>query len=166
MTKHPQPCDFSTDPAHPTIAEDMLTYCFLSANKDSGAQSHLSHIEFRLRTEPVNEIDVETIWKVANTPEMIDALLGNIVKFNVLNTQPTGGYILLFIETEMLQMHERGQSMVIETWEKHKLVHHFPVAAKLKGRIYRRFHRAHGRVKQAGEELYIRAVLFDFLMKR
>ncbi|EDU43080.1 hypothetical protein PtrSN002B_009179 [Pyrenophora tritici-repentis] len=160
-----QSCDFAADPAHPTIAEEILTYHFLATNNDNGADSYLSHIKFRLRTEPVNEIDVETVWKIVNTPEMIDAVIGNIIKFDVLSTQPAGGYIDLFIETEMQQMHERGQNQLIGIWQKHMLSRHFPTAAKLKGLIYCRTQQAYDLVKQKGKELYIRAVFHDFLKK-
>ena len=142
----------STHPVYPTIAEDMLTYRCLLVIQHRGAKSKLSHIKFRLHTEPVNEIDVQTVWEIAPYPDMIDALLCNIVKFDILSTQPTGGYIHLFIETEMLQMHERGQAQLLRLYEKHKYARHFPMMAKLRGTIYRPIHRMFSSVRRTSED--------------
>jgi len=142
----------STHLVYPTIAEDILTYRCLLGTQHRGAKSKLSHIKFRLCTEPVNEIDVQTVWEITPYPDMIDALLCNIVKFDILSTQPTGGYIHLFIETEVLQIHERGQAQLLRLYEKHKCARHFPKAAKLKGAIYRPIHRMFSSVRRASED--------------
>jgi len=52
----------STTTVYTAIAEDMLIYRYLLITQHRGAKSQLLHIQFRLRTEPVNEIDVQTVW--------------------------------------------------------------------------------------------------------
>lgn len=159
----------STASAYPTIAEDALAYSNLLRGQNRGAESQLSHIRFRLRTEPVDEVDVQVLWELFPYPEIIEAILCNIVKFDLFNTQPTGGYIHQFIENEMTQLHERGQERLVEMYEKQLHARHYPKAAKLKGRVYRPIHHACRRVKQSAEkrakDLYMRAVLLPELMK-
>ncbi|RMZ70701.1 hypothetical protein GMOD_00000832 [Pyrenophora seminiperda CCB06] len=161
--------DLSTASVQPTIGEEMLIYQHLLVTEPQGAETLLAHIKTRLRTEPVTEIDVQTIWHVAPVPDMLDALVGNLVKFDVLNMQPTGGYIHLFIETEMLQMHERGQQQLIAMFEKHQCAYHVPKVSKLKDHLYRPIRGACSRVKHSAEkrakDLVVRAVLLPHIRK-
>ena len=90
-------------------------------------------------------------------------------QIHILNTQPTGGYIHLFIETEMLQMNERGLAQLLRLYDKHKCARHCPKAAKLKGTIYRPIHRIFSNVRRVSEDrvkdLYMHVVLLAYLMK-
>ncbi|EMD90624.1 hypothetical protein COCC4DRAFT_105424, partial [Bipolaris maydis ATCC 48331] len=101
-----------------TISEDVKIYRSLMHVDALEAEALCEKIKCRLRNEPVNEVDVQSIWAL-QIPDWIDAILHNIVKFKVLNLQPAGGYIDLFIETELLQYHDRGAARVVEMYERH-----------------------------------------------
>ena len=80
-----------------------------------------AHLKLRLYKEPVDEIDVESIWAL-HSPAWIDLMLYNIAKFDVFNTQPTGGYIEHFIRTEMAQLHDRATARMEEMWLRNKKI--------------------------------------------
>ncbi|EUC51163.1 hypothetical protein COCMIDRAFT_50753, partial [Bipolaris oryzae ATCC 44560] len=101
-----------------TISDDVELYSSLTRFDTPEAEALCENIEYRLQNEPVNEVDVQSIWTF-QSPDWIDAVLCNIVKFNVLNMQPTGGYIAMFIETELLQYHDRGAARVVDMYERH-----------------------------------------------
>lgn len=52
--------------------------------------------------------------------EVLDALMYNIVHSNLLASQPTGGYISFFLETEMSQLSERAQEIVLSIYQWHR----------------------------------------------
>jgi hypothetical protein len=138
------------------------------------AETLLAILKSRLRIEPVNEIDVQTIWSTRTfaTSEWIEALFYNIVKFDIFNSQPAGGYIHLFIETEMLNYHERACNNIIVMYERQNRV----VAAEAAAREAARkaepgfLHRGVSRMAHKGfkvvREAYLRKVVLDYLNKR
>lgn len=108
-------------PVPPTrpISADVATYRHLLRLNRPEAAPLRAKIKWRLHTEPVTELDVESIWAF-QSPEWINAILCNIVKFNVLNSQPAGGYIHLFIETEMLNYQDKAARWLVDVYEGHK----------------------------------------------
>lgn len=102
-----------------TISDDVETYRILTRIDTTEAKALCENIKYRLQNEPVNEIDVQSIWAF-ESPDWIDAVLHNIVKFDILNMQPAGGYIALFIETELFRDHDRGAARVVDMYERHK----------------------------------------------
>ncbi|KAG9194238.1 hypothetical protein G6011_04273 [Alternaria panax] len=109
-----------TPPMQQTIGEDFETYCNMRRQRSPRAYALYSSVHSRLRTEPVTEVDVQAIWSKFSCSCWIDAVLYNIVRFDILNTQPAGGYIELFIETEMLQYNDEGVEAIITMYEQHK----------------------------------------------
>jgi hypothetical protein len=101
-----------------SISDDFESYRNLVHLNTSEAKALCEKIKNRLLNEPVTEIDVETIWAFGSL-EWMDAVLGNVFEFNVLETQPTGGYIFHFIENEKLQC-PMGAVRIIEMWQQHK----------------------------------------------
>ena len=102
-----------------TISDAVKIYRSLMRIGALEVEALCEKIKYRLRNEPVNEVDVQSIWAL-QFPDWIDAVMRNIVRFNVLNMQPAGGYIDLFIEAELLQYHDRGAARVVDMYERHK----------------------------------------------
>jgi hypothetical protein len=154
-----------------TISEDVEAYEALRLARNPTAETLLPILKDRLRTEPVSELDVQTIWWTFYTPEWVEALFYNIVKFNVFNSQPAGGYIELFIETEMLNYHERACNNIIAMFERQIHV----VVAEAAARDAARkaapgcLHRVMSRMADKGvkmvQQAYIRKMMFDYLKK-
>jgi hypothetical protein len=122
----------SSSSARQTISEVVETYKTFRRSDDPQAEALLPILKSRLRTEPVNELDVQAIWSFA-TPEWVEALFHNIEKFNIFNSQPAGGYIEMFIETEMLNCHERACHNIVAMYERQKRVVVTAAAARKAG---------------------------------
>ncbi|USP78217.1 hypothetical protein yc1106_05491 [Curvularia clavata] len=104
-----------------SISDDISTYQhLLSINSPYTIPFH-QQILARLQNEPVTELDVQALWAI-ESPEWIDALLANIVKFDVLSSQPKGGYVHLFIETEMMRYEHGAAKWLVDVYERHKRV--------------------------------------------
>jgi hypothetical protein len=171
MSQHP----FSSEAisAHQSISEVVETYKTMRDSRHPMTETLLPILKSRLRAEPVNEIDVQTMWstRAFATPEWIEALFYNIVKFDIFNSQPAGGHIHLFIETEMLNYHERACNNIIAMYERQKRV----VAAEVVAREAARraepglLHRGMSRMAHKGINLvrkaYLRKVVFGYLKK-
>ncbi|KAH7385990.1 hypothetical protein BKA66DRAFT_415251 [Pyrenochaeta sp. MPI-SDFR-AT-0127] len=103
-----------------TIAESVLTYRALRMLHSPQAKYLRSHVMRRLRNQPVNEFDVQTIWWAfqftSEFLEMLNMLMYNIVHFNVLTLEPTGGHIVCFVETELLQLSESGRELILSLY--------------------------------------------------
>ncbi|KAJ4376180.1 hypothetical protein N0V83_001461 [Neocucurbitaria cava] len=114
----------NTPLVHSSIGDTVLYYRALQLLLNPQAEEIRSIIMRRLRTEPVDEVDVQIIWcsQIATTVshEWLDALLYNLVSFKVLKKQPTGGYIELFIETELLRLDEKAYERVVSLYHKHR----------------------------------------------
>ncbi|EOA90416.1 hypothetical protein ACJQWK_07661 [Exserohilum turcicum] len=102
-----------------TISDDVALYRALGPEHTAEVDALCAHIKARLRTEPATELDVQSVWTL-HTPEWISAVLYNIAKFDLLNVQPTGGYIHMFIHTEMLQYHGRAVARIMDMYEGHQ----------------------------------------------
>lgn len=104
-----------------SISDDVSLYQhLLSLNSPYVLLLH-QQILARLQKEPVTELDVQALWAL-ESPEWIDALLANIVKFDVLGRQPGGGYVHLFIETEMMGYEQGAAKWLVDVYERHKQV--------------------------------------------
>ncbi|KAF1945900.1 hypothetical protein EJ02DRAFT_431135 [Clathrospora elynae] len=127
--------------AQQSIGDAVLAYHAVQPSQDPNAETLLSDIMSRLHTEPVSELDVQNIWwtfqYVSDWHEWLNAMLYNIVRFDVLNMAPTGGYIELFIETEMLMYHERGVQQLLEMYERYKYVVMVEASARSTGPVRR-----------------------------
>ncbi|KAF1831440.1 hypothetical protein BDW02DRAFT_457345, partial [Decorospora gaudefroyi] len=104
-----------------SISTALSKYTALHSINPQQANLLLASLKSHLRTQPVSELDVQNIWRSFSNAtdwfEWLDALLYSIVKFDVLDCQPAGGYIELFIETEMLAYDEEGVARVVEMFE-------------------------------------------------
>lgn len=114
----------NTSRKHSSISEAVLDFCALQLLLNPEAEDVRTAILQRLRTEPVDEIDFQTIWwTLHGTPDFndwLDALLYNLARFSVLQKQPAGGYISLFMENELLQLSEKARELVFSLYYKHR----------------------------------------------
>jgi hypothetical protein len=169
MSHHQPPS--STNFAHLTISEAVEAYSTQRRSQDPTADSLLTIIKSRLRTEPVSELDVQTVWWTRSfcTPEWIEALFYNIVKFDVFNSQPAGGYIELFIETEMLEYHGRACNNIVAMYQRQMSVvvaeaAEREAACKAEpGYLRRTMIRVADKGVQVIKEVCISKVMFDYL---
>jgi hypothetical protein len=103
------------------------------------------------------------------TPEWIETLFYNIVKFDVFNSQPAGGYIELFIETEMLEYHERACNNIVAMYQRQTSVvvaeaAEREAACKAEpGYLRRTMIRVADKGVQVIKEVCISKVMFDYL---
>lgn len=114
----------NTPLVHSSIGDTVLYYRALQLLLNPQAEEIRSIIMRRLRTKPVDEVDVQIIWwtliATAESHEWLDALLYNLVRFKVLKKEPTGGYIELFVETELLRLNEKAYERVVSLYHKHQ----------------------------------------------
>ncbi|KAF1849396.1 uncharacterized protein K460DRAFT_275642 [Cucurbitaria berberidis CBS 394.84] len=113
-----------TTPNIPSIGETVLHYCVLRLLNNREALYVRDDIMSRLEAEPLNEIDVQSIWwglqETYEFHEWVDAMLYNLAHFDVLNKQPVGGYIELFIETELLGLSDQAHARVASTYRRYR----------------------------------------------
>jgi hypothetical protein len=156
---------------HQSIGEVVETYKTMRDSRHPMAETLLPILKSRLRTEPVNETDVQTIWSTFATPEWVEALFYNIVKFNIFSSQPASGYIHLFIETEMLNYHERACNNIIAMYERQKRVVMAEVVAREAARkaepglLHRGVSRMAHKGVRAVRKACMRRMMHDYLRK-
>ncbi|KAF2126850.1 hypothetical protein P153DRAFT_296927 [Dothidotthia symphoricarpi CBS 119687] len=119
----------------PTFSDSVLLYRALQLLRSPlavGMQVQLLH---RTRTEPLDEVDVQCVWwAFKHTPEWsvwLHALMGNIAGFDLLDKQPTGGYIRHFMETELLLLTTTERDDIHSMYKWHarlarRSTHHIP----------------------------------------
>ncbi|CAO2651883.1 Nn.00g001660.m01.CDS01 [Neocucurbitaria sp. VM-36] len=126
---------------HPSIGETVTHYRALQVLLNPQAEHLRSIIMLRLRTEPVVETDAQIIWwalvQTTEYYEWLDALFYNLVRFSVFQQQPTGGYIQLFIETELLRLNEKAYERVLSIYRRHQATFESGTNARL-SRFWRR----------------------------
>lgn len=129
-------------PAFKSIGEGILLYHALQLLQDPEAETLRGHLMSRFTFEPVTETDAQYIWwAFQGRPEWscwLDALMRNIVRFQVLNTQPCGVNILLFLETELLLLDNVQHAQLSEIYERHVAM--TPRLGRFRRAVYRIFH--------------------------
>ncbi|KAF2851824.1 hypothetical protein T440DRAFT_59102 [Plenodomus tracheiphilus IPT5] len=110
-------------PRPTSIGDAVITYRSLQLMLEPEAETLRGRIMLNLRTTPITELDVQTIWwTFQGKPEWsswLDALVYNLVRFQVLSGEPYGTAIQLFIETEMLNMDNAQYAQVLSAYELH-----------------------------------------------
>lgn len=109
-----------------TVGEAVLLYRALQILQVPQAEILRGRIMNRMHRKAVTSMDVQQIWRTFHhLPEWtswLDALMCNLVHFRILQNQPDGGYIELFIETEMMQCDDVKRAQIVTAYQRYSYV--------------------------------------------
>ncbi|KAH9866241.1 hypothetical protein J1614_008807 [Plenodomus biglobosus] len=129
-----------------SVGDGVIMYRSLQLMLEPEAETLRGRIMLSLRTKPLTELDIQTIWWTFQSnpewPSWLDALFHNLVRFQVLSDEPCGTAIQLFIETELLNMENSQYGQVLSAYERHIQVTRprlRTIMARRVDRVFRRF---------------------------